>query len=574
MTPPDDGSGDRVVQFPIPDDERARRLKVEVERLARLSSTEWIYYVESPGYAEKYGVDKAALKAMIEAVLKANEKKAREDRGEARRREERVERRRETAKREDERRTEREDRERARREEREDRERERREREERKEAERKAREREKALAAIVKLPSAGHEAKLKKLAKRLDEDVEALRAEFDELLGDEAEKIRRGIVEPWDEPVATRELLDAVESQFAKYIIIHDKVVAPIVPVWLAFAWVHDIAVFSPILVFQGADTGMGKSVASEAASRLAPRGYMLAKPTGPSIYRLVDSMHPTLFIDDADKLLAEDHDLATVIRASWKRGVAVPRVVKGEVRLFDAFGPRSLNGIDLSAHLDTATRTRCITLQLLPKLEGETVISMRYADGDENFVILRRKFMRWATDNMAALKDARPRMPEGFFSRLEENYHLLFAIADLAGGEWPKRVRAAAIKLSREHAEPSLQKRLLAIFFALFVRHGPLLTSKEVAKLVPLEDDVFAYYGKHERPISQWQIARLIGMYKVVPGVIHLRGRPADRGWNAAWFEVAFKHYLGKSPPADCTVVRKPTELKRTSVRPPRGRR
>jgi hypothetical protein len=63
--------GDKVVSFPVPDEERARRLKVEVERLARQSSTEWIYYVESPGYAEKYGVDKAVLRQMIEATVKA-----------------------------------------------------------------------------------------------------------------------------------------------------------------------------------------------------------------------------------------------------------------------------------------------------------------------------------------------------------------------------------------------------------------------------------------------------------------------------------------------------------------------
>ena len=247
-----------IVLFPTPDEERARRLKVEVERLARLSTTEWIYYVESPGYAEKYGVDKATLKTMVEIVVKEIEKKAREDRGEARRREDRVERRREVAKRDEERRTDREERERARREEREIREQERRDREERKAAERKARERTKALTAIIKLPSARHEPELKKLARTLDVDIEDLRVEFDDLLGDEAEKIRRGIVEPWDEPIDTRELLDAVTAQIARYVIIHDKIVAPIIPLWIAFTWVHDIAVFSPILNIQGADTEMG----------------------------------------------------------------------------------------------------------------------------------------------------------------------------------------------------------------------------------------------------------------------------------------------------------------------------
>src|SRR5262249_25484102 len=86
------------------------------------------------------------------------------------------------------------------------------------------------------------------------------------------------------------------------------------------------------------------------------------------------------------------------------------------------------------------------------------------------------RKFLRWANDNMAAFKSAKPRMPDGFFGRLEENYHLLFAIAELAGGDWPKKAHAAAIKLSRTHGQPSLGKQLLAIFFDLSIRHGTLL--------------------------------------------------------------------------------------------------
>src|SRR5262249_43554050 len=136
---------------------------------------------------------KATFKMMVEVAVKAVEKKAREDRGELRRREDQAEKKRDTAKRDDDRKAERRIREEERRAERQEREEERRERD-RKEAERRERETQKALAAIVKLPSVEHEPALKKLAKRLDTDIEVLRVEFDELLGDEPDKIRRGIV--------------------------------------------------------------------------------------------------------------------------------------------------------------------------------------------------------------------------------------------------------------------------------------------------------------------------------------------------------------------------------------------
>src|SRR5262249_13481023 len=88
----DDDMNESIVPFPMPDEERARRLKVEVERLAQLSTTEWMFYVATESYAAKYGVDCATLKRMVEAVVKENEKKLRARQAEQRRREERAER--------------------------------------------------------------------------------------------------------------------------------------------------------------------------------------------------------------------------------------------------------------------------------------------------------------------------------------------------------------------------------------------------------------------------------------------------------------------------------------------------
>jgi hypothetical protein len=74
---------DKVVAFPDAE-EKARRLRIEVERLAKLPIVEWMYYLETGEVARKYGIEPAKLKHMIEAVIRANDKKAREDRGKLR----------------------------------------------------------------------------------------------------------------------------------------------------------------------------------------------------------------------------------------------------------------------------------------------------------------------------------------------------------------------------------------------------------------------------------------------------------------------------------------------------------
>jgi hypothetical protein len=72
-------SGDdpkKIVEFPkaeIVPEERARRLKMEVERLASLPVVERLFYVECEDVAEKHGVSRDVMKAMVKAQIKANE---------------------------------------------------------------------------------------------------------------------------------------------------------------------------------------------------------------------------------------------------------------------------------------------------------------------------------------------------------------------------------------------------------------------------------------------------------------------------------------------------------------------
>jgi uncharacterized protein DUF3631 len=540
----------KIVEFPkeeIGPEERARRLKIEVERLAQLPPTEWLYYLEQGDIAKKHDVPTAILKEMIETTIKANEKRAREDRAENRRSEQRVEKARTRERREEER---------ARREQ------ERKRELADKEAARKQKEKDRAFAAIIKLPKGEREAKLRELAKELDEDVELLRDELKLILlvGDAEEKIERGEVEPWPEPVDTRMLLGELETQLRRYIVVHRERVAVAITLWICFAWCHEIATYSPILVIQGGDTATAKTTASKVIELLTPRAYVVAEPRGATLYRFVDRYHPTLIVDDADRLLARRTDLAHIVNVSWTRGTTIPRVdVRDNIHLYDPFCPKLLNGIGLTAHLDKATQTRCITAELLPKLASEKIANFRHAIRDESFLTLRRKLTRWAADHMSVLADADPAMPEALGDRQQMNWELLFAIADLAGGDWPGKARAAATELARERDEPSQGKRLLAAFRSFFREHGALLTSRQVEQFLTADgDSEWANYKGH--PINKWEIACLLKPYGVAPSVIHPRGRAADRGYSEGQFETVFRHYLPpESPSCGRTVVRKP---------------
>jgi hypothetical protein len=179
-----DGDDDRIVPFPgpepVPDEERARRLKNEVERLARLSPGEYLLYLDDT--AKRYGVDKAVLREMIETVIREIDKKRQEDRGELRRREVHDEKRRDAAERETDRKADRAADRAERRERERDRARERRDREAAKairEEQAKQVKRAAAFAEIVDLPQLTHETRLREAAARLGEDAEVMIEEFE-----------------------------------------------------------------------------------------------------------------------------------------------------------------------------------------------------------------------------------------------------------------------------------------------------------------------------------------------------------------------------------------------------------
>ena len=61
----------------------------------------------------------------------------------------------------------------------------------------------------------------------------------------------------------------------------------------------------------------------------------------------------------------------------------------------------------------------------------------------------LCRKLARWTADKFDELKNCDPQLPENAFNRLADNWRPLFAIAEIAGGDWPQRTHAAFVALT-----------------------------------------------------------------------------------------------------------------------------
>jgi putative DNA primase/helicase len=453
-------------------EERARCLKSEVDRLASLPVVEWRYYVECTDVAEKRGVSRTVMRAMVEATNKERENKAKQEKAEQEKVEQRVKR----------------------------------------IAAAKKKQKERAFRTLDALPEAEQEKRLDELARGLDEDPATVREEFATSFPPPVESKP----ELWPETVDTVKLLADLVKQIRRYVVIRDDGTTA-VALFAAMSWIHNaVATHSPILAATSSDPDSGKTTLLGVLGLLVPKPFRSAEPTGAAAFRLIDREHPTMIVDEADDIFQRKKDLVHIVNASWTRGTPIPRSLPRQagVHWYDVFCPKIIGLKGMKVPKTTASRF--ITIKMLPRLPEETIEDFPFVDGPE-FVEIRRKLARWATDNAVALGGAKPEQPPGFHNRLAANWRLLFAIADHAGGDWRKRARQAAVKLSHEHAGLSQGRRLLAALQEIYTNRAEI-PSAEIVQLLAADPDAEWCEYRGRTPISQRQLALLLKKYEIYP--------------------------------------------------------
>ena len=199
-------------------------------------------------------------------------------------------------------------------------------------------------------------------------------------------------------------------------------------------------------------------------------------------------------------------------------------------------------------SHMPDTTQSRCIVCVIWPKLASERVDAFTYRDDDE-FKTIRRKLARWVVDNAVALRDAKPVFPPGFNNRIRNNWGMLLAIGDLAGGGWPKRVRNAALELETGRDEPSETIRLFAGLRDIWGKAEERTSESLCAALAEYSEEWADFRGKG--PISPIQLAAVLRPFGIRPVHNLRKGRRAgDRnpgGYRRAQFEDAWARLLQK---------------------------
>jgi len=589
-TTPEDGGGgttDNVIHLPTLE----QRKQTVAEQLAGMPPADWAAFL--PQQAKALGVDEADLRTAVQEILdiREQEKAAREVEYLA---SEKLRLQVEAARRKAVEAAEN----RAARAERTARQKENTAKADQRREERRTRKRVELFTELRSLPAPARKVRIAEWCKAESEDVDAVTAAFESHHADmltlerEATAAVRPALEPWDQPVDGAALITELLDTFKTYIVMEGHQHTAVV-FWELSSWLHNqLASHSPILAAISPEPDSGKTTMLSLISFLVERSYMSAELTGPALFHAVDQDQATILLDDADTVLRRRSDLAHIINHSHTRGAKIRRVG----HTFHIFSPKAL-GLLTTGVLPPATASRCIFIKMWPSKPTDKRVDFDYAAAiegrDEKLLELRRKQLRWREDNIEAIRVRLPTTAApGLNNRVRMNWKLLFAIADQVGGEWPKTLRDAAMRLSEGMSKVSWGKLLLEALFVYFTeaqkKKIDWITSKELEEFLPKSDPDDIWDDYKGKKIKQRHIAHILRDYDIRSYPMHLPGGffgTQARGYKLEQFEEKFEQVLQKKfqrPKADKPKVERvqlnPKKAKATTTKakakPTKGKR
>ena len=354
----------------------------------------------------------------------------------------------------------------------------------------------------------------------------------------------------------TAELLDAVSGFVGAYVVLTESQLCA-VALWTLHTHSFGAADCTPYIHITSAEKASGKTRLLEALELVVAKPWLTGGVTPAVLGRKIHAEHPTLLLDETDATFAGDPEFGQVLRGllntGYRRGgkssVCVGQGANISYVDLDTFAPKALAGL---GDLPDTVASRSIRITLKRKAPGEDVQRFRRRDAIEISEPLHQWAVDWGARFVDDLALARPLLPDPseLHDRAADSWEALFAIAELAGGDWPERGRAAAQELSGESADSdaSIAVRLLSNCYAAFNGHDHLATKDLIASLA--DDEEAPWGGWHKgNPISPRAIANLLEPFGVRPRTVRLSSSETARGYARESFEDAWKRYLPAHP-------------------------
>jgi Protein of unknown function (DUF3631)/Domain of unknown function (DUF3854) len=280
----------------------------------------------------------------------------------------------------------------------------------------------------------------------------------------------------------------------------------------------------TPRIAFLSPEPGSGKTRALEVSELLVPRPVEAVNTTPAYLFRKVSDPDglPTILYDEIDTLFGpkakDNEEIRGMLNAGHRRGAVAGRcVTRGEIvqtEELPAYCAVALAGLH---NLPDTLLTRSVVVRMKRRSPGEQVTPYRRRVYAGEGHTLRDELAAWgATYSMGG---EWPPMPPGIADRDADVWEALLAVADDAGGDWPKLAREAAVALvadAKAAVGQSLGVRLLSDLWDIWDATDGMHTEAILNALNELDE---APWGDLKgKPLDPRKLARFLRDYGIKP--------------------------------------------------------
>ena len=324
-------------------------------------------------------------------------------------------------------------------------------------------------------------------------------------------------------PKPTSELLRYVANLITRHVHLPGDHELTALCLYVLHTWAISSARVTPYVYVVSPAKRSGKTRLLETLELAVHEPLRAASVTPAALYQSIDRWKPTLMIDEVDAVFSgsraseRTEELRGVLNAGNARGSFVVRgTQEGEPAKFSVFCCKLVAGID-NGRLPDTIRDRSIVVAL-ERAAREEVARLRPADLASDVGRLRAMLGDWSHAHRDRLAEMRSEPIPEISDRLDEAWEPLCAIAELAGGDWPERARAAAVALAGRTEDDSqdLGTALLAALRTMFGEDVHAFASKVACER--LNADAEAPFGgmRGGQGINQRALSRLLRPYGI----------------------------------------------------------
>ncbi|WP_127575726.1 hypothetical protein [Paenibacillus barengoltzii] len=170
--------------------------------------------------------------------------------------------------------------------------------------------------------------------------------------------------------VNTRLLVDKLASYISEFVYLDDDRLYDFLAIWIMGTYHFRCFTYYPY-IWLNAEKGSGKSTLLTLLSKLSFNGLLLdAASSTASLYRLIETSSPTLFIDEFEMLeKTKATDLGSILRAGFHTDSKLAKSKRNnddfEPEMFHVYCPKALASIN---EIQDTLKERCITIRMLKK--------------------------------------------------------------------------------------------------------------------------------------------------------------------------------------------------------------